>query len=164
MIQITPDVLTHLRLKSNKENKYAHVACFTTNYKHFDIDNICSIGTNSNKSRFNNKYITTHAEIQAYENLKYKMSRYEGKLNKNKRKTMDLISIRFLKTGELSDSAPCLHCSIELNKNKIVKINNLIYSTSSGTIVKIKFDDYINSCHKCISKGRQRVQVHCNNN
>jgi len=138
------EIINFLKTKICRESSYCHIAYFTNKNM---INKNSSIGVNSTKKRYKNENITTHAEIQALNNLRYKLTKY--RIRKIK---VDLFVVRFLKNGELSLSAPCLHCSIELSKNKYVEINNLYYSTQNG-LIKIKFNDWMKTEDKCTSKG-----------
>lgn len=139
-------LIEFLHTKINKQDTYCHVAmCTDRNFNIFD--KTTSFGINSSRKRFKNDNITTHAEIQAMNNLKYKLSRH--RIRKIK---VNLIVLRFLKNGCLSCSAPCYHCTTEISKNKCIEINNLYYSTDNG-IAKMKFDDWMKNESKCISKG-----------
>ena len=72
-----------------------------------------------------------------------------GKYKKTK---VDLIVLRVNKSGNLCESAPCLHCTQELNQSDIV-INKLYFSRNDGTITCIKFSNWVNSEYSHISKG-----------
>ena len=140
------DIINLMRKKQNKDNDFNHVSMCL--YK--DIDNkLTSTGINSSNKRYNNKKITTHAEMSAIGNLRYKLSKHRIKKIK-----IDLFVVRFYKNNELCSSSPCHHCSIELYKNKYIEINNLYYSIEGG-IVKIKFSEWMKNNDKVISKGWQ---------
>jgi tRNA(Arg) A34 adenosine deaminase TadA len=132
--------LDFYKSKICRDSPYCHIAVFT------DGSNI-TYGVNSTKKRFKNKNITTHAEIQALNNLRYILTK-----NKIRKTKVDLYVFRFLKNGDLSLSAPCHHCSVELSKNKYIEINNLYYSVDNG-LIKIKFNDWLNFGQKIQSKG-----------
>ena len=66
---------------------------------------------------------------------------------------MNLVVIRVNKLGNLCESAPCFHCTQELENNNHVQINKLYYSRSDGSITCIKFSDWVNSGTSHISKG-----------
>jgi len=138
------DIINLLREKQNTDNTFNHVAMCL--YKNID-NKITSVGINSSNKRYNNEKISTHAEMSAINNLRYKLSKHRIKKIK-----IDLIVVRFHKNMELCNSAPCKHCSLELCKNKYVEINNLYYSIDNG-IIKIKFDDWMKNENKIISKG-----------
>ena len=110
-----------------------------------------AMGENSERYRFNNIKIKMHAEIDALNNLHYLI--HSGKMKKINIKKMDLIVIRVTKTGKLGESAPCYHCTNELNKNSKIKINNLYYSKNDGTIKCIKFDEWYKNGTSHVSKG-----------
>ena len=138
-------IISLLREKQNKDNDFNHVAmCF---YKTID-NKLTTVGINTTNKRYNNDKITTHAEMSAICNLRYKLSKHRIKKIK-----IDLIVVRFHKNDELCCSKPCYHCSIELSKNKYIEINNLFYSYDTGKIIKIKFNDWMKNEEKCVSKG-----------
>lgn len=117
------------------------------------------MGENSNKSCFGNRNIKTHAEIDA---LKKMESLIRCKKIKNNKK-MDLIVIRVRKNGDLAESAPCKHCTIQLTLNKMISINNLYYSRNDGSITCIKFNEWSKNNPKHVSKGHRVLYLHqCN--
>ena len=135
-------------------NEYSHVALFSSEkIKKEKISNKFNynftIGINSPRIRYNNGDIKTHAEIDAMEKLKSKMIRSRVK----KQIIVDLYVIRHTKTGLLTSSAPCLHCTMELSKNKWLKINKLFYSKNNGTVECIKFTEWIKKNDHHITKG-----------
>jgi hypothetical protein len=139
-------------------NEYSHVALFSSEkIKKEKISNNVNgkftIGINSTRIRYNNEDIRTHAEIDAMAKLKSKMIRHHIK----KQIIVDLYVIRHTKTGLLTESAPCLHCTIELSKNKWLKINKLFYSRNNGTIDCIKFTEWVKKKDHHISKGWKNI-------
>lgn len=139
-------------------NPFNHVAAFVPDFaknKNIFYGSIgrIAIGKNSERKRFGNNKITTHAEADALNKL-YSLIRI-GKLKKTK---VDLIVIRVNKSGNLCESAPCYHCTKELLKTSFISINKLYYSRSDGTISCIKFSDWINSNDLQISKGWKWIQ------
>ena len=110
-------------------------------------------GENSNNKLYSNNKIKTHAEMDVLNKTKELL-----RCKKIKENTMNLIVIRVNKLGQLCESAPCFHCTKELEKNNIVKINKLYYSRSDESISCIKFKDWVKcgTCH--ISKGWKMLQ------
>ena len=108
-----------------------------------------AIGENSERMRFGNDKLTTHAEIDALKKLDNLIRVKKCKKNKK----MDLVVIRINKSGNLCESAPCYHCTKELERSKVVKINNLYFSRSDGTIICIKFSEWLKNENFHISKG-----------
>lgn len=66
---------------------------------------------------------------------------------------MNLIVLRVNKRGELCESAPCFHCTKQLENNNIIQIEKLFYSRSDGTITCVKFNDWVSNGIHNISKG-----------
>lgn len=75
------------------------------------------------------------------------------KCHKIKKNKMNLVVIRVNKLGELCESAPCYHCTKELATNNHVQIDKLYYSKSDGSIICVKFTDWVNFGTSHISKG-----------
>ena len=92
-----------------------------------------------------------HAEIDALKHLAYLVK--SGKIKKNTNTKMDMVVLRVSKSGKLGESAPCLHCTNELKKNSMVRINNLYFSNNDGTISCMKFDAWTESGTNHVSKG-----------
>jgi hypothetical protein len=107
-----------------------------------------AIGENSERMRFGNDRLSTHAEMDALKKL-------DGliRVQKCKRQKMDLVVIRVNKTGNLCESAPCYHCTKELERTKVVSINKLYFSRSDGTITCVKFSVWLKNKNLHISKG-----------
>lgn len=90
----------------------------------------------------------THAEMDALRKFEELI-----RIKKIKKKTkIDLIVIRVNKNGNLSESAPCFHCTKELNESDI-SINKIYFSRSDGTITCVKFSDWVASGTSHVSKG-----------
>lgn len=107
-----------------------------------------AIGENSERFRFGNNKLSTHAEMHALQKLNNLI-----RIKKCKKQKMDLVVIRVNKSGNLCESAPCYHCTKELSKSPTVSINKLYFSRSNGTITCIKFSDWIKNDNLHISKG-----------
>lgn len=107
-----------------------------------------AIGENSERMRFGNDRLSTHAEMDALKKL-------DGliRVQKCKKQKMDLVVIRVNKSGNLCESAPCYHCTKELEKTKVVSINKLYFSRSDGTITCVKFSEWLKNEHLHVSKG-----------
>lgn len=92
--------------------------------------------------------MTTHAEMDALRKFEELI-----RIKKIKKKSkMDLIVIRVNKSGNLAESAPCYHCTKELN-NANITINKLYFSRSDGTITCVKFSDWVINGTAHVSKG-----------
>ena len=139
-------------------NEYSHVALFTIKKERIanELNNNFTIGINSTRIRYNNIDIKTHAEMDAMERLKSKMIRCN--YNIKKKMCVDLYVIRHTKTGLLTASAPCLHCTNELSKIKWLKINNLFYSKNNKTIECIKFKEWVKKKDHHITKGWTNIK------
>ena len=107
-----------------------------------------AIGENTERICFGNEHMTTHAEMDALKKLNNLF-----RVQKCKKQQMDLIVIRVNKSGNLCESAPCFHCTKELEKKKIVSINNLYFSRSDGSITCVKFSEWVNNKNLHVSKG-----------
>ncbi len=92
--------------------------------------------------------IKTHAEIDALQKV---ISMIRCK--KIKKQKMNLLVLRVNKSGNLCESAPCYHCTMELQKNTHVIIDKLYYSRADGTITCIKFSDWLIQDNYHVSKG-----------
>lgn len=111
------------------------------------------IGENSNKPLYSNKKISTHAEMDALQKTKGLL-----RCKKLKNKKMNLIVIRITRSGVLSESAPCFHCTEALANDDSVELNKIFFSRSDGTITCIKFDDWIDNGTSHVSKGWKWLQ------
>lgn len=76
-----------------------------------------------------------HAEMDALNKVKSL---------KNMPRCVDILVIRYTKSGVLSESRPCFHCIKSLQKSKI-NIRYVYYSTRFGTIVRENFNRMENS-------------------
>lgn len=106
------------------------------------------IGENSERALYGNSLIKTHAEMDAMINLDNFI-----RCKKIKKEKMNLIVLRVNKGGNICESAPCYHCSLELGKNKNICIDKLYYSRNDGTITCIKFKEWIKNNNFHVSKG-----------
>jgi hypothetical protein len=97
---------------------------------------------------YGNNLIKTHAEIDALKKIESMI-----KCKKIKKKKMNLIVLRINKSGLLCESAPCYHCTIELQKNQNIIIDKLFFSRADGTITCIKFSDWVVKDNYHVSKG-----------
>lgn len=144
------DFLIKRRIKNDFTETYTHVATFVPHNGCYNINKI-KIGNNSNRIRYNNTKIKTHAEINALD-----------KLNLHSKKTctsVDLIVIRINKNHCLCESAPCYHCTRELNKKSYVNIKKIYYSLSDGTIKCVNFSDWINKKDHHVSRGWKNKNI-----
>lgn len=107
-----------------------------------------AIGENSERMRYGNYKLSTHAEIDALKKLVNLI-----RVKRCKKQKMDLIVIRVNKSGNLCESAPCYHCTKELSKSSIVTINKIYFSRCDGTISCIKYSDWLKNDKFHISKG-----------
>ena len=112
-----------------------------------------AIGENSDRVRYGNNKLSTHAEIDALKKLD-NLIRVRRCKKQNK---MDLVVIRVNKSGNLCESAPCYHCTKELSESKVVSINKLYFSRYDGTITCIKFSDWLKNDNFHVSKGWKRI-------
>jgi cytidine deaminase len=105
-----------------------------------------AVGTNSNiKFGF---MPSTHAEVDAIGKIKNK---------KNKPKKLDIVVVRFTKSGALTESRPCYHCLCFMEKCTL-DIRDVYYSTSEGTIVKEKLSDMKSNPVTCVSSGMRNLR------
>lgn len=112
------------------------------------------IGENSPRFAYKCIPISTHAEIDAL--LKVK-SEYAKTKQRNPMK-MDLMVIRFSKTGIINNAEPCLHCIRQLAQATYVNIGKIYFSTSSSTIMCKKFTDMLRTPTTFISSGWRKYQ------
>ncbi len=87
-----------------------------------------------------------HAEMDAYSKIKG----FKGITKK-----VDLFVIRITKGGNLAESRPCFHCIDYLSRSKL-KIQDVYYSTSDGTIVSETFSDMVLSGTKYVTSGYRK--------
>lgn len=93
---------------------------------------------------------TTHAEINAINKVKN---------YKNIPKKIDLLVVRFTKTGLLAESKPCYHCVQSMLQSNL-NIINVYYSTQNG-IIKEKMHKLANDKTVCFSSGmRFKHKIH----
>ena len=152
------DIIDLLRDKlNNKTEKFSHICLISTEKlsKMHKINKLTVVGLSSSKSRYNTKYISTHAEIRAIQNLKHKLGKF-----KIKNINVNILVLRFSNDGKFNNSAPCHHCCIELEKykNNGINIKNLYYSENNLSIRKLKFDDYLLE-NKYITKGWKNLRL-----
>ncbi len=81
-----------------------------------------------------------------------------------KRERYNLVVLRVNKSGNLCESAPCYHCTQELNKNKNIMIDKLYYSRADGSITCIKFKEWVENGNFHISKGWRWLKTKDKNN
>lgn len=98
--------------------------------------------------------IKTHAEVDALRKLNGMI-----RCKKIKKIRMNLIVLRVNKSGNLCESAPCYHCTMELLRNHSVTINKLYYSRANGTITCVKFCDWSSQKDFHISKGWEWINT-----
>lgn len=114
------------------------------------------VGNNSNRAPHFNKHKTTHAEIDALNKIKHLV-----KNNKLKNDNFNLIVIRVNSDLKLQQSAPCFHCTKEIQKfckSNCINIHNLYYSNSQGEIDCVKFTNYLNNYPKTISASHKNYK------
>ncbi len=150
------DNLINFMIERRKKNEIidanTHIATFVQYNKNINLNKI-KIGENSNRIRYNNIKIKTHAEINALE----KMDLKSNNSLKNKNINVDLIVLRINKQYSLCDSAPCYHCTCELKKKHFINIKNIYFSTSEGLIKCVNFNDWNNQTNHHISKGWKNI-------
>ena len=110
-------------------------------------------GFNSSKRRYCNSHMTTHAEIQALNNLRYHLAKHRIRQVK-----ADLHIFRKTRDGNLSSSAPCYHCTLELAMSKCVEIRNLYYYTNDGTRIKEPFKNWLENIGECKHISRSKIR------
>jgi hypothetical protein len=134
----------------DKSMKSYHIASFVpTKNTNFNV-----VGINSNRMPRSNNNITTHAEVMAILNIENCI-----RCKRTKHKHMDLVVIRVDKSGNLRESAPCHHCTLELMRFSLITISKLYYSNSNGEIVCMKFSDWLSKdVVKNLSSGYKHYQ------
>jgi hypothetical protein len=147
------NMLINRRIRFSELGPSCHIAAFVPD---FGIENKyaswafgkIAIGENSERNRFGNAQLSTHAEMDALRKLDNLI-----RVKKCKKQKMDLVVIRVNKVGNLCESAPCYHCTQELSKSQMVTINKLYFSRNNRTITCIKFSDWLTNKNLHISKG-----------
>ena len=147
------NMLINRRIRFCDLGPSCHIAAFIP---HLGIENKFSnwafgkfaIGENSERFRFGNTRLSTHAEMDALKKLDNLI-----RVQKCKKQRMDLVVIRVNKSGNLCESAPCYHCTRELASSKVVTINKLYFSRWDGTITCVKFTEWLKNDNFHISKG-----------
>lgn len=135
------DSLINMRKKYKTNGSSNHIAAIIPD-KHYFTQSYNSLivvkGINSDKTKYGNKNVQTHAEMDAL-----KKTNNLIKCNKIKKgKRMSLIILRVNRNNKLCCSAPCLHCTMQLSKSKSIVIDKIYFSTDSENIVCIKFNDW----------------------
>lgn len=74
------------------------------------------------------------------------------KYRKDLPRNVDIMVVRFAKTGVLGSSRPCAHCLESLNRSNL-SIKYVYYSTCDGTIVKEKFNNMQDESITYVSSG-----------
>lgn len=82
--------------------------------------------------------ISTHAEIDGLKQIKNTYSRTR------RIQELDLIVLRISRYGNLCYSKPCYHCIKQLERASYIKIKNVYYSESGGSITSVYFKDLVN--------------------
>lgn len=111
------------------------------------------LGENSDKPLYSGSKIKTHAEMDALNKVKGLL-----RCKKVKKNRMNLIVLRINKIGDLCESAPCFHCTKELEENEFVQVDKLYYSRCDGSITCVKFDKWASSGNSHVSKGWKWLQ------
>jgi hypothetical protein len=121
-----------------------------------DIAKKVVVGENSERALYGNAHVKTHAEVDALRKL-------EGivRCKKMKKTRMNLIVLRVNKSGNLCESAPCYHCTMELVKNSCVTIDRLYYSRADGSITCVKFSNWTSQKNFHVSKGWKWIIYRC---
>lgn len=149
-------MLMYRRIKVNDSGCSSHIAAFVPD---LTVENKRScwafgkfaIGENSERNRYGNNRLSTHAEMDALKKLDNLF-----RVTRCKKQSMDLVVLRVNKSGNLCESAPCYHCTHELNifqKKKGISINKLYFSRWDGSIICIKFSDWVSNGETSISTG-----------
>lgn len=115
-----------------------------------------AIGENSERVRYGNNRLSTHAEMDALKKLDNLI-----RVKRCKKQKMDLVVIRVNRSGKLCESAPCFHCTKELQNSKVVTINKLYFSRWDSTITCVKFSEWIKNENFHISKGWKWIANMC---
>jgi hypothetical protein len=144
--------LMKIRCGNKTNNSSNHIAalipskdCFSQNYNSFTTTK----GINSDKTKFGNKNVKTHAEMDV---LRKTQNMFKcGK--KKKRIKMSLVILRVNRNGLLCESAPCYHCTLQLSKSKDLIIDKIYFSVNGGKIVYSKFSEWIVNPPTHITKG-----------
>ena len=152
-------MMIHKRISSISSGPSCHIAAFISDlgmknkFTNWAFGKL-AIGANSERMRFGNNNLSTHAEMDALKKL-------DGliRVKKCKKQKMDLVVIRVNKSGDLCESAPCYHCTKELQNTKVITINKLYFSRWDGTITCIKFSEWVKNEKHHISKGWRLL--HC---
>ena len=93
--------------------------------------------------------VSCHAEINVLRKILKKYGR-----NIKRPMCFDVVVIRISKSGKIGESRPCYHCiQTMLLFCEIIKIKNVFYSTSDGTIVQEKLVDMLGSPKTTTSTG-----------
>lgn len=124
-IQFYVNKMRHQYAATKEKYPFRHLSMVF--YHNFLCEPI-TYGTNSDRI-FCCGIINTHAEMDV-------INKILSKINKYKRKKIDLMVIRINSLNELRESKPCLLCLQYLIKNKHLNIKNIYYSNALGNIVK----------------------------
>jgi hypothetical protein len=151
------DGLVKIRNGNKTNNSSNHIAAifpdechFLHNYNSFTITK----GINSDKTGYGNKNVRTHAEMDAL-----RKTHNLVKCNKiKKRKKMSLLILRVNRNGKLCDSAPCLHCTMQLLKSKNIIFDKIYFSINNEKIVCIKFSDWLLNPSQHVTSGWRTLQ------
>jgi hypothetical protein len=130
---------------------YSHIACIydsSLGEIRDIVDGKCVFGENSERKPKIGAICNTHAEIDA-------IKRYHGLLTSKriKARKVNILVIRFNKSGNLCESAPCYHCSKKLNEDSLLVIDKLYYSRSDGSVSGIKFRDWMERSEFHLTRG-----------
>ena len=139
-----PDQMQNCNYILNRKHTYTescHYALFIPHKTNGTNFTKLAFGVNSSKK--NCVSVTTHAEMDALSQI--------NKI-KNRPKKVDLLVIRYSKSGKLGESRPCYHCLRRLT-NTSIEIKKIYYSTYGGLIECEDFNEMLLNSKTCMSSG-----------
>jgi hypothetical protein len=136
---------------------YSHIACiYDASLGEITdlVEGKCVFGENSERKPKIGAVCNTHAEVDA-------LRRYHGFLTSKriKARRVNVLVIRFNKSGNLCESAPCFHCSRKLFDGGMVVVDKLFYSRSDGSVTGIKFRDWMDKEDFHLTRGWREILV-----
>ncbi len=146
------DGLIKIRNNYKTNSSSNHIAALIPDKNYF-LHNYNSLtvtkGINSDKTKYGNKNVKTHAEMDALKKTHNLIKRH--KLKKGVK--MSLIILRVNKNGKLCESAPCLHCTIQFSKLRNITIDKIYFSIDGEKIVCTKFTDWLQNPSTHVTSG-----------
>lgn len=140
------DNLVDIHFKSSNPDIHHYTLIVPTSRKKRK-NNRCPIITYGISTNVQFQFLPTkHSEVDAIGKIKHRRKNPES---------VDLIVVRFSKTGILGDSRPCYHCIDFMMKSRL-NIKYIYYSLATGVIVRERLSEMLKSDKTYVSSGMKQ--------